>query len=538
MEFIDCKVPYPSLYMIKKDETDKTKGTTLTVYQPAIGQSAPEYTLSKEPHSSKVSLEVLRMFVYSLRPRLSIRKCVFCSLMHLTEVHHPVSRTLFVHRLHGGHYGTLQHRNFLMFQVTGSGLKMSLQRGIRISIELGYMMQFWLLCTLTTRAPCALLTTMSSAPFATYGVHPPIRSTRQLGNYLFLLPNGTSKPEVQATKLKINVVESSTSESDSHRDHHWKRSKKIQVACEYQKSKGPRSVLKGQRCEAPNDSTHSSSSVTKEIDDDSDRLPLTQVLASCKGKARSSKIPLHLPHFSNHGVQQADLTSSRSENVVIAFEPLVRTSLSSISTFRCDEVVAHSKRKMVEIMWDNLFQQVSTTSFDGLHFIKEEVNGILQAISQYGGIDVTSLHGRVNDFLRNANQYVKTQLLSQKRKVLFDQQISGANQHLQDMQLQESQHAIHARDLEVKLTELVEKEDNLKKQLEEIANQKEEIGLLLQEDEKQLLDTQSAISRIENKVSILESNPPLSEDDFVRQTNLKKELEANLQDLKNFKLFS
>ncbi|KAL3846214.1 hypothetical protein ACJIZ3_003617 [Penstemon smallii] len=182
---------------------------------------------------------------------------------------------------------------------------------------------------------------------------------------------------------------------------------------------------------------------------------------------------------------------------------------------------------MVEIMWDDLFQQLSTTSFDGLHFIKEEVNGILQAMSQHGGIDVTSLHERVNDFLGNANQYVEeTQLLSQKmKKELFDQQISGANQRLQDMRVRESQHAIHARDLEMKLTELGEKEDDLNKQLEEIANQKEEIGLSLQEDEKQLLDTQSAISRIEN------------EDDLVSQTNLKKELETNLHDLKNFKLF-
>ncbi|KAL3820350.1 hypothetical protein ACJIZ3_006255 [Penstemon smallii] len=193
---------------------------------------------------------------------------------------------------------------------------------------------------------------------------------------------------------------------------------------------------------------------------------------------------------------------------------------------------------MVEIMRDGLFQQLSTTSFDGLHFIKEEVNDILQAINQDGGNAVTSVHGRVNDFLGNANQYVEeTQLSTQKMKELFDQQISGTNQRLQDMRVRESQHAIHARDLEVKLTELGEKEDNLKKQLDEIANQKEEIGLLLQEDEKQLLDTQSAISRIENEVSILESNPPLSKDDLAHQTNLKKELETNLQDLKNFKFF-
>ncbi|KAL3820355.1 hypothetical protein ACJIZ3_006260 [Penstemon smallii] len=498
MEFIDCKVLYSSLYMIKKDEADKTKGTTLTVYQPTIGQFTPEYTLSKEPHSSKVSLEVLKdVSVFSSVTPKHQKMCIL-----QPNALNRGSPSSFSHPIRS----SASWRSSWYSSAPSLG-EFSHVSGTKISIGLGYMMQFGLLCSLTTS------TKASSLLSATYGVHPPIRFTPQLGNYPFLLPNGTSKPEVQATKLKRNVVESSTSESDSHRDHHWKRSKKIQLA-DIENPRDQEVSSKGKGVEAPNDSTHSSSSMIKEIDDDSDCLPLTQVLALCKGKATSSKIPLHLPSFSKHGVQQADLTSSRTENVAIAFEPPVRTSPSSISTFRCDEVVARSKRKMIEIMWDDLFQQLSTTSFDGLHFIKEEVNGILQAMSQHGGIDVTSLHERVNDFLGTANQYVKeTQLLSQKKKKeFFDQQISGANQRLQDMRVREKQHAIHARDLEVKLTELGEKEDNLKR----------EIGLSLQEDEKLLLDTQSAISKIEDEVSILESNPPLSEDDLVHQTNLKK----------------
>ncbi|KAL3831004.1 hypothetical protein ACJIZ3_019806 [Penstemon smallii] len=420
MEFIDCKVPYSSLYMIKKDEADKTKGTTLTVYQPAIGQFAPEYTLSKEPHSSKVSLEVLKdVSVLSSATPKHQKVCILQS-----NALNRGSPSSFSHPIRS----SASWRSSWYSSAPSLGEFSHVSGYWEISIELAYMMQFGLLCLLTTSKKA------SSALSATYGVHPPIRSTRQLGNYPFLLPNGTSKPEVQATKLKRNVVESSTSESDSHRDHHWKRSKKTQLA-DIENPRDQEVSSKGKGVEAPNDSTHSSSSMTKEIDDDSDRLPHTQVLASCKGKTTSSKIPLHLPSFSKHGVQQADLTSSRTENVVVAFEPPVRTSPSSISTFRCDEVVARSKRKMVEIMWDDLFQQLSTTSFDGLHFIKEEVNGILQAMSQHGGIDVTSLHERVNDFLGNANQYVKeTQLLSQKmKKELFDQQISGANQRLQDM---------------------------------------------------------------------------------------------------------
>ncbi|KAL3834207.1 hypothetical protein ACJIZ3_008943 [Penstemon smallii] len=323
--------------MIKKDEADKTKGTTLNVYQPAVGQFAPEYTLSKEPHPSKVSLEVLKDV--SVFPSAMPKHQKVCVLQPNT--------------LNRGSPSSFSHpiRSSASWR-SSCGLKMSLQRGTRISIELGYMMQFGLLCSLTTS------TKASSAPSSTYGVHPPIRSTRQLGNYPFLLPNGTSKPEVQAIKLKRNVVESSTFESDSHRDHHWNGSKKIQLA-DIENPRDQEVSSKGKDVEPPNGSTHSSSSMTKEIDDDSDRLPLTQVLASCKGKVTSSKIPLHLPPFSKHGVQQVDLISSR--------------------------IVARSKRKMVEIIWDDLFQQLSTTSFDGLHFIKKEVNGILQAMSQHGG---------------------------------------------------------------------------------------------------------------------------------------------------------
>ncbi|KAL3846215.1 hypothetical protein ACJIZ3_003618 [Penstemon smallii] len=284
MEFIDCKVPYTSLYMMKKDVVDKTKGTTLTVYHRQL-----------EPHSSRFSLEVLKdVSVFSSVTPKHQKVCILqpntLKRGSLASFSYPIRSSA-----SGGLHGTLRHRllvNSLMFQVTGSGLKMSLQRGTRISIELGYMMQFGLLCSLTTS------TKASSELSVTYGVHQPIRFTRKLGNYPFLLPNGTSKPEVQATKFKRNMVESSTSESDSHRDHHWKCRKKIQ-----------------------------------EIDDDSDRLSLIQVLVTCKGKATSSKVPLHLPSFSKHGVQQANLTSLRTENVVIAFEPPVRTSPSSISTF-------------------------------------------------------------------------------------------------------------------------------------------------------------------------------------------------------------
>ncbi|KAL3831142.1 hypothetical protein ACJIZ3_019944 [Penstemon smallii] len=382
MEFIDCKVPYPSLYMIKKDEADKIKGTALTVYQPAIGQFVPEYILSKEPHSSNVSLEVLKdVSVFSSVTPKHQKMCIFQP--------NALNRGLpssFSHLIRS----SASWRSSWYSSAPSLGEFSHVSGYWEISIELGYMMQFGLLCSLTTS------TKASSAPSGTYGVHPPIRFTRQLRNYPFLLPNGTSKPEVQATKVKRNVVESSTSESDCHRDHHWKHSKKIQLA-DIENPRDQEASSKGKDVEAPNDSTHSSSSITKEIDDDSDRLPLTQVLASRKGKATSSKIPLHLPPFSKHGVQQADLTSSRSENVVITFEPPVLTSPSSISTFRCDEVVARSKRKMVEIMWDDLFQQLSTTSFDGLHFIKEEVNGILQAMSQHGGM----MRGTLDSILEN-----------------------------------------------------------------------------------------------------------------------------------------
>ncbi|KAL3820258.1 hypothetical protein ACJIZ3_006163 [Penstemon smallii] len=337
--------------------------------------------------------------------------------------------------------------------------------------------------------------------------------------------------DVQTAKVKRTMVESSTSESDSNCDRNWKRCKKSQVfdldsisidsKTFFGDSLIPNMDLedliqyfeildaplnqeassKGKGIEVPVDRTHSSLSQHKEICDDSDRIPLTQVLAQSKKKATGSKIPLHIPSFDNLGVQRTDPSSSKNKEVKTNFEPPARKSPSSVSGFRCKEVVERSQRKVAEIMWSDLVQQFSTTPLEWLLSIKEEVDGILQAMNQLGGMDVSFLHERVAAFLEIAGGYANEISSSSQRmdKELFDRQISDASQH-------------H----EAKLTKLVEDEDNLKKRLEDILSQKQ---------------------KMKNEISVLKSSPPLSEEDFMRQRNLKEKFEADLQELKDFKLF-
>ncbi|KAL3846338.1 hypothetical protein ACJIZ3_003741 [Penstemon smallii] len=291
--------------------------------------------------------------------------------------------------------------------------------------------------------------------------------------------------DVQAAKVMRTMVESSTSKSDSNCDRNWKRCKKSQFEI-LDAPLNQEASSKGKFIEVPADSTHSSSSQHKEICDDSDRLPLTQVLALSKKKATSSKIPLLIPSFDNLGVQRTDPSSSKNKEVKIKFEPPARKSSSPVSGFRCKEVVERSQRKVAEIMWSDLVQQFSTTPLEGLLSITEEVNGILQAMNQLGGMD-------------NAGGYADEISSSSQRmyKELFYQQISDASQP--------------------NLTKLVEDKDNLKKSLEDILSQKQKMSLLLQQDEKH--------------------SPPLSEEDFMHQRNLKEKFEADLQELKDFKIF-
>ncbi|KAL3813054.1 hypothetical protein ACJIZ3_014322 [Penstemon smallii] len=76
MEFTDYKVPYPTLYVINKGETDNTRGTALAFYPPAIGPP--------------------------VLPRKD-RRLVF--------------HTMLVCCLHGGLLGTLLHRRWVNFPI-------------------------------------------------------------------------------------------------------------------------------------------------------------------------------------------------------------------------------------------------------------------------------------------------------------------------------------------------------------------------------------------------------------------------------------
>ncbi|KAL3809084.1 hypothetical protein ACJIZ3_000041 [Penstemon smallii] len=540
MEFTDYKVPYPTLYVINKGETDNTRGTALAVYPPAIGSFASEYTVSKEKHPSKFSAEITKDASVDATA-LSKRQKV-CLLQSGTPKE-------------GSPPSFPRHaRSSASWRTPWHSSAPSLG-------EFSYISGYWewvddVFARKNKNLHRAGVHDAVWASLFTYDVdehmirtfcHLWSPSTNTLctsvGEFSISLNESAiddvSKTlDVQTAKVKRTMVESSTSESDSNCDRNWKRCKKSQFEI-LDAPLNQEASSKGKGVEVPVDSTHSSLSQHKEICDDSDRIPLTQVLAQSKKKATSSKIPLHIPSFDNLGVQRTDPSSSKNKEVKTNFEPPARKSPSSVSGFRCKEVVERSQRKVAEIMWSDLVQQFSTTPLEGLLSIKEEVDGILQAMNQLGGMDVSFLHERVAAFLEIAGGYADEISSSSQRmdKELFDRQISDASQRLRDMQAQESQHVILAQDHEAKLTKLVEDEDNLKKRLEDILSQKQKISLLLQQDEKQLLDTQSAISGIENEISVLKSSPPLSEEDFMRQRNLKEKFEADLQELKDFKLF-
>ncbi|KAL3502692.1 hypothetical protein ACH5RR_037141 [Cinchona calisaya] len=115
--------------------------------------------------------------------------------------------------------------------------------------------------------------------------------------------------------------------------------------------------------------------------------------------------------------------------------------------------------------------------------------------------------------------------------------LSTTQQNLHTIEMQEQEQVKSVEDLESQITQLGNKETELKEQLEHLCAQREEKAMVLNQSREILKKAQVEVAGLREEIQKIENTPRLSEEDVKVLGKMERLLEKDQNELSSFQFF-
>lgn len=232
------------------------------------------------------------------------------------------------------------------------------------------------------------------------------------------------------------------------------------------------------------------------------------------------KIPVDMP--------KVPITESRQFRVK-PFGP----TLSDVSVFQGIDVIAKSRRKYVSGLWSQLSHKIRKTCLDHVDDIEDEAEKVLEEMRNMKIMDISPLQRNLKSFFDNIRAY-KNHSASIKSRA---SQLADISQTLSHAKIRENE-VIKECELRQQEFEALEVEKvKLRRALEGIDTKLKAKEAAVVANEGELSEVQLEISNLEDKGSAIKNAAVQTDEDIAKSGEMRRLLEANQNELANFKLF-
>ncbi|KAL3537996.1 hypothetical protein ACH5RR_001362 [Cinchona calisaya] len=219
------------------------------------------------------------------------------------------------------------------------------------------------------------------------------------------------------------------------------------------------------------------------------------------------------------------------------FKPPTWPLPSTVSEFHSEEVISNCQREYVSMLWRNLKQQLSKTSLEHMSSLKKHATRFLEEMGSK--TDISALQGLIKTFFENIETYnsVKASFDGKMTQESYEGLLSTTQQNLRTIEMQEQEQVKSAEDLESQITQLGNKEAELKEQLEHLCAQREEKIMVLNQSRESLKKAQVEVAGLREEIQKIENTPHLCEEDVKVLGKMERLLEEDQNELSSFQLF-
>ncbi|KAL3510087.1 hypothetical protein ACH5RR_029488, partial [Cinchona calisaya] len=219
------------------------------------------------------------------------------------------------------------------------------------------------------------------------------------------------------------------------------------------------------------------------------------------------------------------------------FKPPTWPLPSTVSEFYSEEVISNYQREYVSMLWRNLKQQISKTSLEHMSSLNKHATGFLEEMGSK--MDISALQGLIKTFFENIETYnsVKASFDGKMTQESYEGLLSTTQQNLLTIEMQEQEQVKSVEDLESQITQLGNKEVELKERLEHLCSQREEKTMVLNQSRESLKKAQVEVAGLREEIQKIENTPRLCEEDVKVLGKIERLLEEDQNELSSFQFF-
>ncbi|KAL3503792.1 hypothetical protein ACH5RR_033633, partial [Cinchona calisaya] len=267
--------------------------------------------------------------------------------------------------------------------------------------------------------------------------------------------------------------------------------------------------------------TSSNANLTKNLDDGRNDVVNSQAMIQMENTIMTWRTP---------SIQNTLLKQPRK-----TLKPPTWPLPSTVSEFHSEEVISNCQREYVSMLWRNLKQQISKTSLEHMSSLNKHATRFLKEMGCK--TDISALQGLIKTFFENIETYnsIKASLDGKMTQESYEGLLSTTQQTLLTLEMREQEQVKSVEDLESQITQLRNKEAELKEQLEHLCAQREKKTMVLNQSQESLKKAQFEVAGLREKIPKIENTPCLSEEDVKVLVKMERLLE---EDKMNFQAFN
>ncbi|KAG5524118.1 hypothetical protein RHGRI_030941 [Rhododendron griersonianum] len=197
------------------------------------------------------------------------------------------------------------------------------------------------------------------------------------------------------------------------------------------------------------------------------------------------------------------------------------------------DVIDKSRREYVSRLWSRLSHKIGKTCLDYVNNIENEVEKVLEEMRNMKVMDISPLQRNLKRFFDNIRTY-KNHSASIKSCA---SQLADISQTLSHAKIRENEVIKEYELLQQEFEALEVDKAKLKRVLEGIDTKLKAKEAAVVANEGELSEVQLEISNLEDKVSAIKNAVVQTDEDNAKSEEIRRLLEANQNELANFKLF-
>ncbi|KAL3513151.1 hypothetical protein ACH5RR_025868 [Cinchona calisaya] len=269
--------------------------------------------------------------------------------------------------------------------------------------------------------------------------------------------------------------------------------------------------------------TSLNANLTKNLDDGGNDVANSQAMIQMQNTIMTRRTP---------SIQTTLLKQSLK-----TFKPPTWPLPSTVSEFHSEEVISNCQREYVSMLWRNLKQQISKTSLEHMSSLNKHATRFLEEMGSK--TDISALQGLIKTFFENIETYnsVKASFDGKMTQESYEGLLSTIQQNLRTIEIQEQEQVKSVEDLESQITQLENKEAELKEQLEHLCAQRVEKNMVLNQSRESLKKAQVEVAGLREEIQKIENTPRLSEEDVKVLGKMERLLEEDQNELSSFQFF-